>query len=64
MNKREARRYVFRVLAQTLLQDRDNGSGWLEELPTTGEPMSEADRQRVLDATHEVEDELRRRGGG
>jgi len=54
---------VLRVLAQTLLQDRGNGSGWLYEDPDTGGELSEADSRRVIEATHRIEARLRRRGG-
>jgi hypothetical protein len=63
VNAKDAKQYVLRVLAQTLMQDRGNGSYWLEQDPDTREEMSEADCRRVLKAAHVVEKELRRRGG-
>jgi hypothetical protein len=63
VTKVEAKRYVLRVLATTLQQDRGNGSEWMEQHPGTGATMSDQDQERVLAATYEVEAELRRRGG-
>lgn len=60
MTKREAHRYVCRVLAVTLENDFDNGSVWLEQHPN-GSDMSEADKARVRDAAEIMKAELERR---
>jgi hypothetical protein len=64
VTKLQAKRYVCRVLAATLRNEFDNGSGWLEEEPNGGAALSEADQARVRAASEEMIDELLRRSGG
>lgn len=64
MTKRQARRYVLSVLAQTLRADFDSGAGWLEEHPNGGKPLSEADQTRVREAAEAVMAELQAKSGG
>jgi hypothetical protein len=53
----EARCFVYRVLAKTLVHDLSNDSGWLYE------DMDEFDRRRVRNAVQKVIVELKKKGG-
>jgi hypothetical protein len=56
----EARRYVYRVLAQTLEYDLANGSEWLTDAGG-GDTLDEFDRRRVVAAAKKVIVEMRRK---
>jgi len=60
MTKKEARRMVSRAVASSILADIDNGSGYLFE-NEDGEPLSDADCNRIRRAAEELADFLRRR---
>ena len=64
MTSRDAERYVYRVLAQTLQCDFDNDSGWLHEHPNSlgSKPLSDADADRVYSAAKRIMDRLRKKG--
>lgn len=57
MNQREAKKYVCRVLAATLMNDLGNADGWMRT-------EDEKDEERVRKAAKEMMDEMERRGGG
>lgn len=61
MTKKEAKRYVLRVLAAETRHHIENGSEWTF-IGDDGQEMSEADCDRVKAAIEEVADELERRG--
>ena len=64
MTNQDAKRYVCRVIAATLVADFDNASGWLEEgFNRSSEPFSAADRARVRAAAERLMHEMSRRGG-
>lgn len=63
MKKRDAKRYVCQVIATTIENDLEHAS-WVEQDPTTGEPLSDDDFLRVLGAAKELRDELYARSEG
>ena len=56
MNKREAKKYVLRCLAETIAQDLATGADYIFE------EVEDADFERVERALEEIAEELRRRG--